>query len=466
MGRRFDQRSPLIRVYYGNIICLVEYMLLVRFHLRLHHGDVHPLCTIGHREPIEGPSLVETESNLHIFWQGRPPPHPATKYSQSPSAHQSPSQQQGSTYHLYPPPPSHPATKHSQSPLQQQGSTYHLYPPPPSHPATKYSQSPSVHQSPSQQQGSTYHLYPPPHPATKHSQSPSAHQSPLQHTSYQPHRQPSVRLPALPTPPVSPDVVPVTEPVRCHIPQPHRQQSVQFPAQLSPPVSLDVAAVTEPVRSDIPQHYRQQSVRIPAQLTHPVSPDVAAVTEPVRSDIPEQSRHISGPELVARAPEVVVTPIVIDPYEDAGSLRLKARIEGSRMEECFKQSREAFARNERGLAKQLSLRGEAYKANMVRLDKEASTKIFQEHNQRHRSNTIDLHGLFVSEAKVYFDDAVQGVRDRGESLLHVIVGKGNHSENNIAKIKPAIQEYGQSLGLGVEVDPLNNGCLVVSLSPS
>lgn len=68
---------------------------------------------------------------------------------------------------------------------------------------------------------------------------------------------------------------------------------------------------------------------------------------------------------------------MIDPYEDTDSLRLKARNEGSRMEECFKLSREAFARNERALAKQLSLKGEAHKANMVRLDKEASTKIFR-----------------------------------------------------------------------------------------
>ncbi|KAG2342952.1 hypothetical protein BDR05DRAFT_333204 [Suillus weaverae] len=116
----------------------------------------------------------------------------------------------------------------------------------------------------SQQQRSTYHAYPPPHPA-------SAHQPPSQHKPYQPHRQPSVRFPAQPTPPVSPDVIPVaTEPVRSHIPQrsrrfsgpelatsndqPHRQPSVRFPAQPTPPVSPDVTPVaTEPVRSHIPQ---------------------------------------------------------------------------------------------------------------------------------------------------------------------------------------------------------------------
>lgn len=136
------------------------------------------------------------------------------------------------------------------------------------------------------------------------------------------------------------------------------------------------------------------------------------------------------------------------------------------MGECFKQSREAFARNEGALAKQLSLKGTVHKANMVRLDKAASTKIFQENNQGLMPDTVDLHGLFVLEAKVYFDDAVRRAQDCGELSLHVIVGRGNHSENNIARIKPAIQEYGQSLGLDVEVDPFNNGCLVVSLDPS
>ncbi|KAG1860135.1 hypothetical protein DFJ58DRAFT_278903 [Suillus subalutaceus] len=134
------------------------------------------------------------------------------------------------------------------------------------------------------------------------------------------------------------------------------------------------------------------------------------------------------------------------------------------MEECFNQSCEAYACDERRLAKQLSLRGEAYKANMELLDKEASTKIFQENNKGLGPNTIDLHRLSVFEAKAYFDDAIQGVRDRGELSLRVIVGKGIHSENNIARIKPEIQEYGRSLGLTVEVDSRNDGCLVAKIN--
>ncbi|KAG1870127.1 hypothetical protein DFJ58DRAFT_764795 [Suillus subalutaceus] len=77
-----------------------------------------------------------------------------------------------------------------------------------------------------------------------------------------PNRQPSVRFPAQPTPPVSPDVPSVTKPVRSHITQspsqhtpyqPDRQPSARLPAQPTLPTSFDVDPVTEPVRSHIPR---------------------------------------------------------------------------------------------------------------------------------------------------------------------------------------------------------------------
>ncbi|KIK47132.1 hypothetical protein CY34DRAFT_292543 [Suillus luteus UH-Slu-Lm8-n1] len=270
------------------------------------------------------------------------------------------------------------------------------------------------------QQSPTHYQYPPPPPTAEHSESAySQHQRSHERTQSQ---RPGSTLPR---------------------PQPRP------PSQYTPPQ---------------PPSHRQPSVRLPARAPSPVSPDVSPVVEPLQSPIPQRSRRVSGPELPTRAPEDIVVPVVIDPDEDSQSLRLKARNAGDCMKECFKQSKEAFNSDDRGLAKRLSLRGEKYKDNMERLDKEASTKIYQENNQRYAgSNTIDLHGLFVLEAKRYFDEAVQKVRDSGISSLSVIVGKGNHSENNDAKIKRTIQEYGISLGLGVEVDPLNDGRLVVSL---
>ncbi|KAG0692224.1 hypothetical protein DFH29DRAFT_545150 [Suillus ampliporus] len=64
---------------------------------------------------------------------------------------------------------------------------------------------------------------------------------------------------------------------------------------------------------------------------------------------------------------------------------------------------------------------------MTLLSKKASAKIFQENNQKCRLNTVDLHRLHVPEALFYFEEAVQGARDRGESFLRVIVGKSLQS---------------------------------------
>ncbi|KAG1802622.1 uncharacterized protein HD556DRAFT_1488875 [Suillus plorans] len=284
--------------------------------------------------------------------------------------------------------------------LQQQESTHHSYPPP-LRPAAEYRQSPSAHRSSSARQP------PPAHQPSSTHQSPSTHQSSSTH-----------------------------QPPFAH----------QLPSQHTPY-----------------QSHRQPSVRLPAQPTPLISPDVPPVKKSVRS-ISQRSRRLSGPELVpTRTPEIVVSLIEIDPHEAAYSLRLKARDERDHMKKCFKQMDKASADNNERLAEELSLRGEAYKYNMVRLDKAASKKIFEENNPELGSDMIDLHRLFVSEAKLAFAKAVQELQNRGESSLRVIVGRGKHSENNIARIKPAIRKYGKRLGLRVEVDPLNAGRLVVSL---
>ncbi|OJA08020.1 hypothetical protein AZE42_08016, partial [Rhizopogon vesiculosus] len=113
--------------------------------------------------------------------------------------------------------------------------------------------------------------------------------------------------------------------------------------------------------------------------------------------------------------------------------------------------------------------GLALKRNRELLDEEASAKIFQENNERSLPNTVNLHGLYVTEAKLYFKRTVEEARDR-EQPLCVIVGKGIHSDDNIPKIKPAIQALGENLGMIVDVDPENDGrlifCAVVYVLPS
>lgn len=269
-----------------------------------------------------------------------------------------------------------------------------------------------------------------------------------QPSPYQPHRLPSAQCPPLAITPLLSRDASVPKFI-CYTPQqPTRPATRALPVPVVP-----VAIVA-----------RERPVTRAPQV--PVVPVVIAPRErPVTraQQVPVVPVVIDSHERPAtRVLGVPVARVVIDPHEDPKSLRLKAIQEGDQMGKCFKERNEAKARNEQQRVKELNKRGEAHRVNMVLLDKEASAKIFQENNQNRR-NEVDLHGLYVSEARSYFDIAVQGARDREESSLRVIVGKGNHSDNNIPKIKPAIQAHGESLGLSIEVDPRNDGCLIVSL---
>ncbi|KAG2368415.1 hypothetical protein BDR07DRAFT_1325201, partial [Suillus spraguei] len=390
-------------------------------------------------------------------------------------------------------------------------------PEPPSLGVCSPSDSPYLHAS-SQQR--TYHQPPPPHLVIQHPQTPSRYstvQAPsrFQPLPYQPYRPPSTQYhPQATTPLLSRDAL-APKPV-CYTPQPgppaaRALRAPAVPVVIERPVARapQIPAVPvvidpreRPVRSAlqvpvVPLVFERPIARapqvpaapieidprerpvgsalrvpvVPVAIEHHVTraPQVPAVPieiEPRERPVGSVQRVPAVPAVIerpaARAPETPVARVVIDPHEDPKSLRLKAIREGDRMAKCFKERNEAKARNEQQRAKELNQRGEAHRENMMLLDKEASAKIFQENNQNRR-NPVDLHGLYVSEAKSYFDIAVQGARDREESSLRVIVGKGNHSDNNAPKIKPAIQAHGKSLGLSIAVDPRNDGCLIYLL---
>jgi len=51
-----------------------------------------------------------------------------------------------------------------------------------------------------------------------------------------------------------------------------------------------------------------------------------------------------------------------------------------------------------------------------------------------------LHGLYVREAISYTEQAIQAAQTREDPTIHLIVGKGLHSQGRVAKVKPAIEE--------------------------
>ncbi|KAG1890294.1 hypothetical protein F4604DRAFT_1914839 [Suillus subluteus] len=224
----------------------------------------------------------------------------------------------------------------------------------------------------------------------EYSQSPPVHQSPSQHAPSQPYRQQSVRIPAQRAHPLSPDVAPLTEPVRSHIPQ-HTSSVNAVDSRLRNtlnPLPLSIAFVVHTLSA----LFANRAYESLHNARPPVSPAVTPVTEPRSQSffwtrISYKSTRVSKLEMKGVA------------WENVSSRAVKRSL-----------------RNEGALAKQLSLKGEAHKANMARLDKAASMKIFQENNQGLMPDTVDLHGLFVLEAKMYFGNCCS----KGSGLWRIV----------------------------------------------
>ncbi|KAJ6586833.1 cytoplasmic protein [Mycena vulgaris] len=203
------------------------------------------------------------------------------------------------------------------------------------------------------------------------------------------------------------------------------------------------------------QHQQQQHHQQPQEYPPPHKPPPQQGHAPSPPQHrPEPGHHISDPNQANQ--------------HNAHYMRLRAEAneEGDKMAKCFAQSHEAYSRGDGAGAKQLSNEGKEHQRKMISLNKEASTWIYIGQSsfiwarRSHTTREIDLHGLYVKEAIEHTDQALQEAKQRGDSEVHLIVGKGLHSQGGAAKIKPAIEELHQ---LSAELDPRNAGVLIVQM---
>lgn len=146
-------------------------------------------------------------------------------------------------------------------------------------------------------------------------------------------------------------------------------------------------------------------------------------------------------------------------------LRDLARQEAQKRGQCFERSKEAYNSGDGAAAKQLSNEGKAHGEKMAQYNKQASEFIFRENNATERvpADTIDLHGQFVEEAEDILEERIKYAQSTGQTHLHVIVGKGNHSPGHIQKIKPRVEQVCRELGLQYHTEP-NEGRIYVNLT--
>lgn len=78
-------------------------------------------------------------------------------------------------------------------------------------------------------------------------------------------------------------------------------------------------------------------------------------------------------------------------------------------------------------------------------------------------DTIDLHGQFVDEAQDILEMRIRDAQARGQTHLHVIVGKGKHSTGHVDKLKPGVEQVCRQLGLDFATEA-NEGRIYVDLT--
>ncbi|KAI2612404.1 Smr domain protein [Hypoxylon fragiforme] len=154
----------------------------------------------------------------------------------------------------------------------------------------------------------------------------------------------------------------------------------------------------------------------------------------------------------------------LDAEAEYDRLRDLARAEAEKRNNCFERSKQAYERGNGAEAKELSNEGKAHAAKMAEYNQQASEYIFRENNATSRvpDDTIDLHGQFVEEAKDILERRIRYAQKHGQTHLHVIVGKGNHSENHVQKLKPRVEEVCRELGLQFATEE-NTGRIYVNL---
>jgi len=133
------------------------------------------------------------------------------------------------------------------------------------------------------------------------------------------------------------------------------------------------------------------------------------------------------------------------------------------MAHCFEESRLAYGNGDDARAKQLSVEGHGHQAEMNRLNAQASDWIFYQNNTDSAPDEVDLHGLYVAEAIKKTELAITNAQNLGKDHLNLIVGKGLHSQDHTAKLKPALEDLVRKSKLAAHLDPHNEGVLIVSL---
>ncbi|OCB91736.1 hypothetical protein A7U60_g993 [Sanghuangporus baumii] len=146
-------------------------------------------------------------------------------------------------------------------------------------------------------------------------------------------------------------------------------------------------------------------------------------------------------------------------------LRSLAQEEARLRKLAFEASKRAYKSNQKAEAKRLSDQGKLHDENARRYNALAAEEVFNSNNSRRQSSRCDLHGLHVDEALQYARNHLVACRASGTDKTMLIVGRGSHSHQGSARIKPAIMAMlSETGGIVADVHEKNEGCIVVEFA--
>lgn len=132
-------------------------------------------------------------------------------------------------------------------------------------------------------------------------------------------------------------------------------------------------------------------------------------------------------------------------------------------QQLSQQSQNAYKQGDGQKAHELSEELKRILAQAEECNRKAAEYVFRENNEDSGPDEIDLHGLYVKEAEWILERRIYYAVKTNQLHLNVIVGKGLHSANGVAKIKPAVDELCDQVGLNHYIDKKNSGVLVIDL---
>jgi DNA-nicking Smr family endonuclease len=134
---------------------------------------------------------------------------------------------------------------------------------------------------------------------------------------------------------------------------------------------------------------------------------------------------------------------------------MHARLRG----EAYVKSKTCYQSGDHAGAKKYSDMGKEHDRKMNEFNDKAANVIYGSKNSGRPDDSIDLHGLHVDEAKLRVERHIAVMKRKKIKKFEIIVGKGLHSKDGIARLKPAILQMCRRHSLRCTIDPRNEGCI-------